>query len=526
MPANGLITVKQTVHPRGLVWAPMSETPVTPPVRRPRDRPSPSRRRRGHLVARRSWRDLARPLAILLGAAFLLFAVVTVVIRFAPELTFELAFVIPAVLLIGLVLFLLPVQTLPAIVLAILAVFPMRLIPSDGPFNALPPLAILMGIWVFRRLVLGHRPAGATGIPPDADDFAPRFGVYVMAVLMVAWLLTSLVVTVGDETSIGWTMSFIASVLLPLLVFDARHEARLLAGTFLVVGALVGVYLLGEMLIGYSPLYGPINALVGSGAEEELEFSVYRASAGFAHPLFAAAFLSIPSAMGVGMWLMSGRLLPLVAAALSGAGVLATVSRGSLAAVAVAVAFGILFAPVFIGWRNIARWLQLVVLTAIAGLLALNFGPLVERTESMESQISAGVRERAFDIAVKAANASGWVGTGAGTSGETGRLYDSIVIENSMLQLLMSLGAPGLLLFVLFIGALIWAAWRHANLAVIMGIIAYVVSITSFNSLDAVRSMHVVLGFLVIMAINRPLQKRSAALDELPTARDELVLSR
>ena len=331
-------------------------------------------------------------------------------------------------------------------------------------------------------------------------------------------------ITVGDETSIGWTMSFIASVLLPLLVFDARREARLLAATFLVVGALVGVYLLGEMLVGFSPLYGPIEAMLGAGAEEELEFSVYRARAGFAHPLFAAAFLSIPAAMGVGMWLMSGRLLPLVAAGLSGAGVLATVSRGSLAAVAVAVAFGILFAPVFIGWKNVARWMQLVVLTAVAGVVALNFGPLVERTESMESQISADVRERALVIALRAADASGWLGTGAGTSGETGRLYDTIVIENSMLQLLMSIGAPGLLLFLLFIGALIWAAWRHRNLAVILGIIAYVVSISSFNSLDAVRSMHVVLGFLVIMAINRADHEESRSRANADRARGTRLL--
>ena len=104
--------------------------------------------------------------------------------------------------------------------------------------------------------------------------------------------------------------------------------------------------------------------------------------------------------------------------------------------------------------------------------------------------------------------------------------HDTIVIENSMLQLLMSIGLPGLLLFVLFIGAIIWAAWQRRNLPVILGIIAYVVSISSFNSLDAVRSMHVVLGFLVIMAINAPLTKKSPAPDAMPTARPELVISR
>lgn len=458
-------------------------------------------RRRGHLIAGRSWRDAAIVLLALAGSAFMVFAAVTVMLRFLDPV-FEMAVVLPAVAVGGLLLFLVPVQLLPATALVLLSVFPMRLIPNDGPFNALPPLAIFMGIWVFRRVVLGHRPRGVTDAPADARDFAPRFGVYAIAILFTAWLAVSITITVADETTIGWAMAFVASVFLPLLVFDARAEARLLANTFLVVGAFLGVYLLGEMVLGVSPIYGTIEAVLGLDAEEELEFSVYRARAGFAHPLHAAAFLAVPAAMGIGRWLMTGRIWPLVLAALSGGGILATVSRGSVLAIAMAVAFAVVVAPFFLGWRRLSRWALLVVLTVVGGIVVLNFGPLVERSDSMESQISADVRDRAFGVAMRAAEASGWLGTGPGTSGETGRLYDFIVIENSLLQLLMSVGLPGLVLFALFIAALLWVAFRHRDLPAMLGIIAYIASITTFNSIDGVRGMHIVLGFLAIMALN------------------------
>ncbi|MEU1971721.1 hypothetical protein ABZ477_08685 [Microbacterium sp. NPDC019599] len=449
---------------------------------------------KGHLVVRRSARGRLQILGAVL-AALVLAALTTAALLAVAEPSIELAVALPVLAVVGVLAFALPVHTLPALALAVLALVPTRLIPNDGPFNALPPLAILMGIWVFRRFVLGQRPPGDEAPLPDHDRMGPRFAVYATAGLLAVWLGISTVLGGISETTLGWTLSFVVSVLLPLLVFDARAEARLLARVFLVLGAIVGGYLLVEGTLGTSPIYG---LLVGGG--DDFMFSVYRARAAFSHPLFASAFLTIPAALGIGTWLVSGRRWALVCGALAAAGVVMTVSRGAIAAIGVAVGFALLIGPVFIGWKNVTRWLQLLGITVVGGVLVLNFGPLVQRAGSIESQLSAGVRDRAIEVALQASQVSGWLGTGPGTSGVTGRLFDDIIIENSMLQLLISVGIPGLLLFLLLMASLMWQAWVRGNLGIVLAIIAYVVAISGFNSLDAVRAMHVILGFLVIIA--------------------------
>jgi polysaccharide biosynthesis protein PslJ len=446
----------------------------------------------GHLVARWSaWDRLRLPVLVIVAALAVAVGAATLPRVVEPSMT--LAFALPFLAFAGVLGFLLPVQTLPSVIVLVLALVPTRLIPNDGPFNALPPLAIVLGVWVFRRLILGQQ-AEETRDAPDTRPVAPRFAVCAIGVLLAVWLVLSSALAGFGDTSIGWTTAFTASVLLPLLILDARAEARLLVKTLLVAGALAGSYLFVEMLLGFSPLYG--------GATTEFIFSVYRARGAFAHPLFAAAFLTIPAALGIGQWLTSGRRWSLVAGGLAALGVVATVSRGSIAAIGVAVGFALLIGPLFIGWRHVRRWASLLVLSAIAAVIVLNFSPLAERAGSIESAISAQVRERALEVAGLAGAQSGWIGTGPGTSGETGRLFDDIVIENSLLQLLISIGIPGIVLFLAFIGALIWAAWANRNLAVSLAVVAYIVSISGFNSLDGVRSMHIVLGILVLLAVH------------------------
>lgn len=462
----------------------------------------------GHLVARWSVRDRLRPLALLVLAACVVAAMTAAILRVSDP-SLELAIVLPFLALVGVLAFLIPVHTLPSVALVVLALLPTRWLPSGGPFNALPPLAILLVVWILRRVVLGQMPAGVEGAR-DVRPLAPRFAVWAVAAVLAVWLVLSVVLARGGDTSIGWTTSFLASALLPLLVLDARAEARVLMRTFLVVGAIAGGYMLLEMLLGFSPLYG-------SGTRE-FEFSVYRARGAFAHPLFAGAFLTIPAALGIGQWLTTGRRWPLLAGALAAAGVVATVSRGSIAALGVAVGFALIAAPVFIGWRHVRRWFALLVASALAAVVVLTLSPLADRADSIESQLSAGVRERALEVAILAGERFGWAGTGPGTSGVTSRLFDEIVIENSLLQLLISVGIPGLALFLLLFAALAWAAWANRALGVVLALIAYVVAISGFNSIDAVRVMHVLIGFLVILALHASPLDRSPPLED-PVAR-------
>ncbi|MFF0910552.1 O-antigen ligase family protein [Microbacterium enclense] len=448
--------------------------------------------RSSYLVARPPARVAGRTWALLAGAAVVVIGATGAAIRALDQPGPEIVVLIPALAVVAVAVFLVPVHWLPSVVVAVLALFPTRFIPSDGPFNALPPLAILLGVWVVRRLLW---PQDRGRLPQERSAaLVARYAVYATAIALTAWLLLSVALTGVQESSLGWTVSFVASVFVPLLVLDARREVALLRKTLLVVGALAGAYVVGEMVLGFSPLYGT--------ASGDLLFSVYRARGAFSHPLFAAAFLTIPAALGLGTWLTEGRRWPLVAAAISAAGVMATVSRGPLAALGIAVAFAVLLSPLFIGWAHLRRWVQLLAVAAIGAVAVLNFGPLAERADSIESRISAEVRDRAVDVSIRAADFSGWIGTGPGTSGQTSRLFDTIIIENSLLQLLISIGIPGLLLFVLFVAALALRTTLTGALGPLLALIAYVVAIAGFNTLDAVRSMHVVVGVLALLCVH------------------------
>ncbi len=445
-----------------------------------------------YLVARARPRGAGRIWGLLAVALVAVAGTTGVAIRALDEPSVEMALAIPALTVVGIALFLVPVSWLPSIAIAVLALFPTRFIPSDGPFNAIPPLALVLGIWLFRRLIV---PAGRSGLPPERPTaLVARYAVYASALLLASWFVLSTLITGVQESSIGWVLAFTTSALLPLAVLDARREAALLRSTVLVVGAIAGAYVMVEMVLGFSPLYG--------AASGEQIFSVYRARGAFSHPLFAAAFLTIPAALGLGTWLTEGRRWPLVAAALSTAGVMATVSRGPLAAVGAAVAFALLLSPVFIGWDHLRRWVQLLLVAAVGAVAVLNFGPLAERADSIESRISADVRDRAIDISFRAADLSGWIGTGPGTSGETSRLFDTIIIENSLLQLLISVGIPGLLLFLVFVASLAWRATVTGELGGLLALAAYVIAISGFNTLDAVRSMHILVGVLVLLCLH------------------------
>lgn len=459
---------------------------------------------RGRAQAYLVSRGVRRPVAVAVAGAAVAGVIVAGstlgLLRFVDEPGMPLALALPLLAAGAVFVFAVPVHTLPAIALAIFALVPTRLIPNDGPFNAIPPIAALMAIWVLRRVVLGQHPP-TTDAPREREAFGARYAVYATAVLLFVWIAFG-TVRAGGDTSIGWSMSFVVSALLPLLVFDARREVALLRTVFLWCGAFLGAYAMVELLLGFSPLYSALSSL--SGVTKEFGFSVYRAQASFPHPLFAGAFLTIPAALGIGDWLSNGRRRDLLFGVLAAGGVVATVSRSAILALAIAAVLGAILTPLVGGegrWRRLGLY---AILGTVGGIAVLNFGPLVERADSIESQLSASVRERAVDIALRASEFSGWLGTGPGTSGITGRLYEDLIIENSLLQLLISIGIPGLLCFLAYMATLALSSISHRDIGAAMAICAYLAAISGFNSIDALRNMHVLLGLLALLALNAP----------------------
>lgn len=406
-----------------------------------------------------------------------------------------------------LALFLVPVHTIPALALIVFALLPSRLLPQEGPLAAIPLTTAIFVVWGLRRLVRMSDPASTavlgastsgTGAWPERNPY--RTAAIVSGILLVVWSAFALVRSVDVQTSAGWLISFTAGALLPLVIGFSPREARLVQRAWLFLGGWLGAYALGEAVIRTNPLWGTLYSVLG--VETDQHWSTYRSEASFGHPLFAALFFAVACALGIGSWLTTRDRWTLLAAVFSGLGLVATVSRGALLGAAIALTFTYAAAMIVRGEKRWSRFALLGGLAVVAVIGLLQFQALSDRADSAEAQLSNQARELAAWVTLKAAESTGWLGSGPGTSGITGRLFDDVVIENSLFQLLISVGIPGLLLFACVIGFSFLAALRERSVGAAGALMAYTVCIAGFNALDALRPLHLLLGCLLILALS------------------------
>jgi hypothetical protein len=459
-----------------------------------------------------------RVAALVVASAAVVLGASVVLPRFVTELGF---IVVPlflvAVLALG-ALFLVPVETVPAVALTIFALVPPRILPQDGPLNAMPLTTIVLVVWAFRRIVLGQgngNPAGAgtsgTATPgtgrsgPASQPF--KTAAVIFGALFFVWGLLSIFRSPDLQTSLGWLISFTAGALLPLVVGRARREAELIQRVWLVLGGWLGAYAVVEAVLRTNVLWGTVYDLIGLPNAQH--WAVYRAGASFGHPLLAALFFAVALSLAVGSWLTTRSSWTLAAAIFSGLGLAVTVSRGALLAGAIAATFAY-FAALLI--RGEKRWSRFAAAggLAIVGMIGITqFDAFSARDTSAEGELSTGARDLALWVALQAGHLTGWIGSGTGTSGITGRVFTDVVIENSLLQLLIGVGIPGLLLFALLVGSAFFHALSHRAVGAAAGILAFAICISSFNALDGVRAMHLLLGCLLILTLNPPVPGES-----------------
>ncbi|MBG6213271.1 MAG: hypothetical protein LH475_12735 [Cryobacterium sp.] len=392
-------------------------------------------------------------------------------------------------------LFLLPVHILPAVALVTFALIPARILPQDGPIGALPLTTMIIAIWALRRL-LPIETTGHPTTPPAPFRSATRY----FALLLLVWTLLTLARTTDLQASLGWTISFSAAVLLPLCVGSSSREAYWIRRVWLLLGAWLGAYAVIEGGLSFNPIWGTVFRALG--LNDHQHWSVYRADASFGHPLFAALFFAVACALAIGIWLQENSKPALASAVFSGLGLVATVSRGAILSAAIAIGFAYAVSLVLRGDKRWGKFALLAVLLVVAVVGLFQFDAFTARNNSVEAELSSQARELGVWVSLQAANLTGWIGSGPGTSGITGRLFNEVTIENSLLQLLISIGLPGLALFLLMIGSAVAHALSRRAVGAAAALVAYTVSIAGFNAIDALRPMHLLLGCLLILALN------------------------
>jgi hypothetical protein len=458
------------------------------------------------MLTRRKTRRIVWQALFILAAA----SSVVIVSLLAPRFVNEFGIIVVPLVLVAFaavaVLLLVPVEILPALALTVFALLPSRLLPQDGPLGALPLTTIILVIWAGRRIFLGQgndayvEPGNIRGTASTHEHEPFKTAAIISGALFFVWAAIALIRSVDFQASAGWLISFTAGALLPLVVGRATREAIWIRRAWLMLGGWLGAYAVVEAALQANPLWG--NLYIALGATDSQHWSVYRAEASFGHPLFAALFFAVACAIAIGVWLTSNNRWTLLAGLFSGLGLVATVSRGAMLGGAVAVMVAYLVAMVISGEKRWSRFSLLAVLGVVGIFGIFQFDAFTARNDSTEAALSSGARDTGVWVAGKVTDMTNWLGSGPGTSGISGRLFDDVVIENSMLQLLMSVGLPGLILFIGCIGAAFLHALSRGAVGDMAGLLAYAICISGFNAIDALRPMHLLLGCLIILTLN------------------------
>ena len=427
-------------------------------------------------------------------AGFIVLAALSARQVVSSEATFNawLALVLGTVVAFHVVL--LPTSWLPSMALAVHVLVPAPEIPVLQ--RGLTPSVgvVIMLVWVVRRLIERYRLDEGMRLDWRTMTAPTTLGF---------WLLVGLVLSSNQGGSLSWTFTFGTSLLMFAIVPVVREDADLLLRTWVVVGTILAVHVAIEFLVQGDLLYGWFYRELGVPSDQH--WSTYRPEASFRHPLSAALFLSVSACISMGEavrrgrgWYFGSALLCAVAAGL-------TLSRGALIGLVVGViAVWALWSPrrfpTFSVWRH-----TLGAVVALSVICSVNFGPLAARLKSVEAARSSETRWEIIRIAWRGAVANAPFGSGPGTSQSAVRRFnpEDLPIESSMLQLLVSVGVIGLVLFLLTMALVVRAGVQAHALGAVAGLICYLIGITLFNVAEAKESM-LLLGGLLILAARRP----------------------
>ena len=396
------------------------------------------------------------------------------------------------------VLLVVPVHVLPLVCLLVIFAVSDR-ITDFTLFPVLTPATAVLLLWLGRRwwgAAKGHRVAA---LPRSRTKQAP----IAISVLLVVWLCVLLVVS-PTRLGLSWTVTYATAVVATQLVPDTTEETRLLRGVLPWAGAVAAGYALLQTTFEQNWVFTPVLRLLGRTTVEQ-HWAVYRSDGSFGHPLVAGLFFAVVLAFCIGRWLETGRLVFGLLAVANGLGIICTVSRGSYVAAGVGVAGVIVLALFFPHRFGRARHLLMLTGCAVFAYLAVNTSSFLDRGMSQEAQASTAVREGLPYITIATARQYHWLGSGPATSLTAAAPFNSqgLRIENSYLQLLISVGLPGLACFVAALAALVLIALRLRNFGAAAGLIALAVGLFGFAAIDGLRNVLVLLGLLAMMALHR-----------------------
>lgn len=405
--------------------------------------------------------------------------------------TLVAAFILNPILAIGavggvlgiVVLVRLPLRLVPAVCLVLFALVPAQYLPThDGTVSPTLGAAIIL----LMRFVVG---GGRIRI----DGVLALWGV-ASTLLVIATLASPL-----PLSSLAWSFNALVLVLaLSLVVRELPGAAETVVRTWIGLGGALGAYALLELALRQNPLMG---WLYRDDPSIQGGWSIYRATTTLGHPLINGVFFAVAAVLGLAALAASPSRRTAALTLLSMAGVVASGSRGALLALGVGVVLVLLRTALRINsGRVLTALLLLCCVVAIPAVLWVG-----QRSSTDEGAGSNAVRAETLRDGLVLWQQKWLLGAGPGISDTLKRqmsIGDSRRgIENSWLQLAVSLGAVGIAVAVLLVVVALVVSRRSVLPAIGAALIVYVVSVTSFNLIESVRPALVMLGLLLGVAL-------------------------
>ena len=394
---------------------------------------------------------------------------------------------------VALHVFLLPTAWLPSMALVIHVLVPAPPIPLASALTPSVAVVILL-IWVIRRLFEKHAEHGVIHLD---------WKVLTLPVAVGLWYSMSLVLSTDPPRSLGWLFVFGTSILLYTIVPVTTADADLLLRTWVVVGALIALHVMFESILQSDLLYGWFYRQLGVDSIQH--WSSYRPEGSFRHPLSAALFLATTSAISLGEAVRRSKAWFFLPALMAGAAAVLTLSRGSVGALVMGglVVWSMWHPGRFPKFSALRHTSGLVGTSLLVGIV--NFGPFAARLDSIEAARSSETRTEVMRIAISSSWEQGPFGGGPGMSQQVISPVntDGLPIESSLLQLLVSTGLIGVLLFMALMLEILRRGVLARSMGAVAGLTTYLITVSVFNVFEAKESL-LVFGGLLIIACRRP----------------------
>ena len=378
---------------------------------------------------------------------------------------------------------------LPALALLLFTLLPI-------PYSSAPeivarfftPSLMLLLVWGVRVLLSGGR--------------GSRSGSRVELALLAsvcAYMAMASSASMDPYRSIAWSvvvLSCLGVALLALELVDAE-TARLLLRTWAVVAVALAVMGLLESMFEYNPAavyyYHTVDLSRG-----DVGWSVYRIRTMLGHPLLNSTFFACTTVLLVMLGVRLRDRVVLAGGAMASVGVLLTVTRGGVVAVAAGIVVG---SALTVAGRNTSITRKLVSAILLSSILAaLAASPLlVRRASSGEGSASAQYRER-ISYEVLRVFGNQWVfGSGPGTSGTLfSQMGYRLNIESAFLQLLISVGVAGTVAVLLLVLLLLARLLSAGGVEAVAGLTTFLVAVSTYNALDTYPGITSLVVLIVI----------------------------